>query len=306
MNQVEEVYKTDKFWWKIWSRRRTFLAFMAFLGTTNNYMQRMNMSIAVVAMTATRNVTDPETGLIEQITDFNWDSKQKNFVLSSFFIGYIISMLPIGILVKKVSPVLIFGIGVGASSVLTILTPVLAKNYELLIASRIIAGIVQGVQVPCLLAFWKTWAPPLERTTLHAIAMNGCTFGIVITLPLSGGLGEVLGWKSIFYVTGTIGCIWYILWLALVRDNPETDPFISDWERKYIQQSIGNESNTVDAPIPWRSIMTSVPVWALIFAAFSWEWGFVTIATQLPSFFNGKNIKRYFLLQNEYKFLFQT
>lgn len=286
--ESDQQLQVDKEWWKIWKNRRTFLSFMAFLGITTMYMQRMNMSIAVVALTSVRNITNPETGLIESKAEFAWTNKQKNFILSSFFIGYIISMLPTGILVKKISPTTVFGAGVLASSLITILTPMLAQSYTILVISRIIAGIFQGVIFPCLLAFWKTWAPPFERARLHAFAINGVCFGIVITLPLSGELGEKLGWRSIFYVTGTIGCLWYITWLAFVSRSPETDPFISERERTYIFATVGAETDSVSLPIPWRSILTSLPVWALIVAAYSWEWGFVTIATQLPSFFDGK------------------
>ena len=37
---------------------------------------------------------------------------------------------------------------------------------------------------------------------------------------------------------------------------------------------------------PWRSILTSLPVWAIVAAHFSENWGFYTWLTQLPSFMN--------------------
>lgn len=37
--------------------------------------------------------------------------------------------------------------------------------------------------------------------------------------------------------------------------------------------------------MPWRSIITSVPLWALVIAHFGQNWGFYTFLTQLPRYF---------------------
>lgn len=39
---------------------------------------------------------------------------------------------------------------------------------------------------------------------------------------------------------------------------------------------------------PWGQILRSPPVWAIVTAHFSENWGFYTLLTQLPSFLNGK------------------
>ena len=39
------------------------------------------------------------------------------------------------------------------------------------------------------------------------------------------------------------------------------------------------------APIPWRQMATSVPLWGLIFAQIGHDWGFFTLVTDLPKYF---------------------
>jgi len=39
------------------------------------------------------------------------------------------------------------------------------------------------------------------------------------------------------------------------------------------------------SPTPWKKIFTSIPVWALIITHFGQNWGFLTILTELPSYF---------------------
>lgn len=64
---------------------------MAFFGFFNVYALRVNLSVAIVAMTENRTViTTNETGTYTTYEQhFPWDSKQKGLLLSSFFYGYI-------------------------------------------------------------------------------------------------------------------------------------------------------------------------------------------------------------------------
>lgn len=73
---------------------------MAFLGFFNVYSLRVNLSVAIVAMTEKRNVT-LQNGTIVQEQDFNWDSTEQGLVLSSFFYGYILTQLIGGYLGSK-------------------------------------------------------------------------------------------------------------------------------------------------------------------------------------------------------------
>lgn len=45
--------------WKFWKKRRYVVAVLAFWGFFNTYALRVNLSIAIVAMTELKNVTLP-------------------------------------------------------------------------------------------------------------------------------------------------------------------------------------------------------------------------------------------------------
>lgn len=68
--------------------------------------------------------------------------------------------------------------------------------------------------------------------------------------------------------TGVIGILWYIVWFWIIDSTPEKDKSISPDERRYIQETIGICTKT-EINIPWKSIITSVPVWAIITAHFA-------------------------------------
>lgn len=74
---IENVGSLDTTFFK---RKRYLVIFLSFLGFVNLYTNRINLSVAIVAMTSnsTEDGSEPK---------FNWDTKQQGFALSSFFYG---------------------------------------------------------------------------------------------------------------------------------------------------------------------------------------------------------------------------
>ncbi len=100
---------------------------------------------------------------------------------------------------------------------------------------------------------------------------------------MSGWLAVVLGWQSIFYVFGIIAVVWSAVWFLVVRDGPEKDPWIKQTEKEYILkslQSLQGKKNV--AKVPWKAILTSVPVYAIACAHVAFNYGYYTLLTQLP------------------------
>lgn len=84
-----------------WRRRRYFVVAMAFCGLFNVYALRVNLSVAIVAMTENRTVVhDDGSTTYEQY--FPWDSVQKGYILSSFFYGYLCTQVIGGIIAQKI------------------------------------------------------------------------------------------------------------------------------------------------------------------------------------------------------------
>ncbi|XP_012273084.1 vesicular glutamate transporter 2 [Orussus abietinus] len=271
--------------WKFWKKRRYVVGILAFFGFFNSYILRVNLSVAIVAMTANNSRVD-ENGEIYYEQEFPWDSKIQGLVLSSFFYGYISTQLLGGWLGARVGGKRVFGIGIAATALLTLITPPLARaGVYVLVALRIVEGICEGVTYPCIHAVWANWAPPLERSKLATLAFSGSFVGTVFAMPISGIMAEYLGWESVFYSFGAVGIVWFIAWWVVVYDKPEDDPHISKLELEYIKASLGDvEKKHISHP--WKEMLTSAPVWAIVAAHFSENWGFYTMLTQLPTFMN--------------------
>lgn len=65
------------------------------------YALRINLSVAIVAMTELRDVQFPN-GTMGKESYFPWDSVQKGYVLSSFYYGYLSTQIIGGVIAAKI------------------------------------------------------------------------------------------------------------------------------------------------------------------------------------------------------------
>jgi len=75
--------------------------------------------------------------------------------------------------------------------------------------------------------------------------------------------------RNSFDFIGIISLATFFLWMTFVQSLPEEHPLISEAELAYILSTRGDgkgvtRENDQNPPVPWRAILTSVPVsfWA--------------------------------------------
>ncbi|XP_066250757.1 vesicular glutamate transporter 1-like [Euwallacea similis] len=275
--------------WKIITQRRYILTFLVFWGYFNIYSLRVNMSIAIVAMTENKSTILVNGTEIWNGPEFAWDNVVQGYVLSSFFYGYLTTQLIGGVLGKKFGGKRVFGLGVVSTALITFVSPWLIKlHLFVLIAARILMGIFEGVTFASLYTIWAKWIPPAERSRVTTQANSGSYTGAVFAMMFFSYLAKTAGWKSIFWFSGGLGLLWYAAWIYFVAESPESDLRITKWELKYIRTSLTDTSDVLKKtknPIPWCSFFTSKAVWALNVSLFCEAWGFYTLLTLLPKYF---------------------
>lgn len=100
-----------------------------------------------------------------------------------------------------------------------------------------------------------------------------------------------------FYFFGAMGIVWFIFFTLICYSDPESHPFISDKERNYLQQELGRLERDKDMPAtPWKAILTSVPMAALVCAQIGHDWGFYIMVTDLPKYMS--DVLRFPISQN--------
>jgi ACS family sodium-dependent inorganic phosphate cotransporter len=63
--------------------------------------------------------------------------------------------------------------------------------------------------------------------------------GTVIASALSGIILQYEGWPTVFYIFGGVGLLWFVLWCVLCYNDPSSHPFISEEEKAYLLETIG-------------------------------------------------------------------
>ncbi|GLG96910.1 hypothetical protein R5R35_000893 [Gryllus longicercus] len=291
--------------------QRYILAIMGFLAVANAYTMRVVLSVAITEMVA-KNVTclqddeDPPPGTCKATScdesstggEFEWTESQQGLVLSSFFWGYVITHLPGGMLAERFGGKYSLGLGILSTAVFTLLTPVVANtgNWKYLMILRILEGLGEGTTFPALNALLAAWVPKTERSRLGSLVFAGAQIGTVAGTLLSGIILEYYSWPWVFYLFGGIGVLWFIIWTLICYSDPASHPYITEEERKYLEETVGDVKKKDLPPVPWRAIFTSVPLLGLICAQIGHDWGFFTMVTDLPKYMS--DVMKFKISQN--------
>lgn len=174
-----------------------------------------------------------------------------------------------------------------------------------MIVCRIIVGIGEGTMFPACNTLLAAWIPLKERSISATAVYSGGMMGSIFGSALSGILIHHFGWRSVFYFFGVIGVVWAVVFVRyfylifsnvstlkfisfqwiVCADNPSDHPFISVREQNYLQSELGQLKRDANLPpTPWKPMLTSLPMIALIFAQVGHNWGLFIIINDLPKY----------------------
>ncbi|CAF1569431.1 unnamed protein product [Adineta ricciae] len=231
----------------------------------------------------------------------SWTSVELGYLNSIFYLGYILSHMPAGFLVHQYSAIKIFLFPLLLLFILNLLMPITIStitsafkiNYYLTALVRLIQGLCAGCAFPASHGIVANWCPPSERGRMGGFIYSGLYAGPVVGFFLGGILAKYSGHYSIYYASAILGLFWSFVFAYLMYEKPNEHPNISEEELIYIEKSIAevkslfdeNETNEM-SQIPWKSILTSLPVWAICCAHFARGWTFYLLLTNQPAFLN--------------------
>lgn len=189
-----------------------------------------------------------------------------------------------------------------------LLVPSATWGYGALMACRFLIGVSHGMMWPAISAIFVKWAPPFEKSRIIGFSSSGSNIGNVVALPLGGFLCNLDNcWKTMFYIFGFSGVVWFFLFLLLTADSPNEHKFISQREKTFVinhtetnlaalsEQEPINKTGKPE-PVPWLAIFKSKACIAIFVAHLCNNWGNYLFLTQLPSFM--KDILRFDIKSN--------
>jgi MFS transporter, ACS family, solute carrier family 17 (sodium-dependent inorganic phosphate cotransporter), other len=248
--------------------RRYIVVGLTFLGCVIAYTDRVNISVAAVAMKE----------------HFGWSQTQKGFVLAAFFVGYLLFMFAAGLLAHRFGGKRVVAWSVVAWSFFTLLTPPAATaSIAVLITVRIGLGVGEAGMYPSAFELFGRWVPEGERGRAAALINSGTSAGSLIGLMASGWLVQRYGWATPFYVFGVIGLVWLIAWLQQVEDDPAADQRLGAEEHELLRTV--SVATDVLARVGLRRLLLRRSVAGIVAGQLGFAWSLYVLLSWMPSYF---------------------
>lgn len=221
-----------------------------------NAADRVIMPIAIIPMT----------------NEYHWSLYWRGWILSSFAFGYITSQVIGSQLATALGGkrVLTFAVLLWSASML--LTPRIASSLTLLIMSRVLLGLGEGIGLPTIFTIFADSIPVQERSRAFSYLVGSGTIG----QTLAALLCPHLPWQWSFYSFGLLGLAWVAIWLICYTEVEE--PTRKEAELPLVNQPLRSKY------IRWSRFFTLWPLWSIYIAHFSMNWNSYIVMHWLPTY----------------------
>ena len=152
--------------------------------------------------------------------DLGISPSQYGFLASAFFIFFVASTIPVGLISDRISnKVLLLILAVIWSA--TQVPMIFPTTFGVLFASRMVLGAAEGPTTMSAQAAVYKWFPN-ERRTLPASVMNqlGSSAGIFVAAPALTWITQAYSWHVAYGSLAVLGGLWCLVWLAVGKDGP--------------------------------------------------------------------------------------
>lgn len=194
--------------------------------------------------------------------DLGLSKTQLGFVFSAFSLAYGLFEIPTGMMVDKIGPKRTLFRIVVWWSFFTLLTG-LATGFYFLLIVRFLFGAGEAGAFPTVSAAISRWFPVSQRASIQSIVWMGSRMGGALAPILSIYLAGEYGWRTVFYIFGSIGIVWATVWWFWFRDEPRDMPGIDPEEIAYIEANRSIKS-TSHGLLSWKTVLKNGNLWALM------------------------------------------
>ncbi|MBM3811626.1 MAG: MFS transporter [Acidimicrobiia bacterium] len=260
------------------SRTRHIVLWLTVAAYMITYMDRVVISAAVP--------------LIQK--EFGFDLVTMGWILSSFRWGYALFQIPGGWLGDRFGPRRALSAIVVWWSAFTSITA-LSWNALSMAVFRFLFGMGEAGAFPIATRSLSRWMLPTERGYAQGVTHAGSRLGAAITPPIVVWLMLSYGWRSPFFLFGSVGLLWAAVWYFYYRDTPEEHSGVNKAELDLIHNSLGGPRSKTSVSVPWKAILSSSTLWTLSLMYFCYAYCVSVYLDWFPKYLNdhrGYNLKQ--------------
>lgn len=261
------------------TQQRIYVLAILFISLSVIYLDRVNISIIAA-----------NTQFLQEM-DLVGKPIYIGLLMSLFLITYGISnvvLSPIGDLIGPRKAMLIAYVIIS----LSLLLGGLSSIFGVLLGTRILLGVGEGLYYPMQNTFIKNWFPPRERGRANTAWILGQSLSPAVAMPVFTWIIAEYSWRHTFYFSFALSLIPLILIYLFATNTPRENKYINKHEIEIIEES-RKSNNVVSNSSEKPSIITRSKIylcnanfWMLliIFSSNSMlSWG---IVTWLPTYLN--------------------
>ncbi|GMH40475.1 hypothetical protein BSKO_08379 [Bryopsis sp. KO-2023] len=246
--EVDRIYR--KIAWRL-------LPF-AFLMSLVSYVDRSNISLAAVDMSADIGLTKSQFGVAS----------------SMFFVTYMIFQIPSNAVLQRVGGpmwlgILLIGWGLAASLTATV------RNATELYVYRLLLGVFEAGTFPGLFFYLVQFFPESRTPGVYGITLAGSSTGMGISAPLAAGflsmngVLNVKGWQWLFLLEGLLAIVLGVGMMLLLPKSLDSKGFLTRKE----QMILNNDGAAQGTPVHGKSknllyllntVVLNVGLWVLM------------------------------------------
>ena len=235
------------------------------------YMDRSNISVA-----------QPEIAKA-----FGLSKTAMGVVLSVFTWAYAIGQIPAGWLGDHFGPKRVLGAIMIWWAIATAMTGA-ALGFVSLFSVRFLLGLGEAGAFPVASRAMQPWFAGSERGRIQGVTHFFSRFAVAITPFVAVSILLAFGWRSIFYIFGSIGLIWAIVFSYIYRNRPDDHKRVNRQELEWIRGhnpdgSLKPAMTTVKA-VPWGAIFRSSNMWSIAVAYGCFFFGTNFFLTWYPTY----------------------
>ena len=224
-------------------RVRWSVAILCFLATIVSYIDRQALSVNAPFIR-------DELGL---------SNVQYSTLVNAFLLAYTIGQAVTGRLVDALGARTSFAMFIAWWSVAGMLHAS-AKGVTDLALFRFLLGLGEAGSWPASMRAVSEWFPARERSIAVGLFGSGTAIGALVAVPIVARLTLVANWRWAFLITGALGVLWLIAWLAFYA-APERHPWLSSAERGLILEARAADSH---APLGYLALLRQRKAWGVL------------------------------------------
>ena len=210
--------------------------------------------------------------------------KQMGWVMTVFGIAYGLFEIPGGWLGDRIGPRAVLTRVVTWWSLFTIATG-WARGLWSLLVIRFLFGAGEAGCFPNLTKAFSNWFRGGDRTRVQSLMWLAARWSGAFTPVVVVGVLEVASWRQSFFLFGTVGFVWAILFWRWFRNAPAEHPGVNAAERALLAEPADAvTARAAQAAAPWRRFLGSRSVWLISLQYACQSYGFWFYLTWLPTY----------------------